>query len=78
MQENEFLRQLQKRAKEQEKLMLHMPFPSFFTHLIRFLGNHPWRMLIPLAFVLTLLFRLVLGSGYSTLILRIFGGGIFQ
>lgn len=74
MDEREFLIKLRKRADEQHRLMQYMPFPFVFTHIAEWLGNHPWRLLIPLAFFLTLLFRAILGQDYTDFILRIFGG----
>jgi hypothetical protein len=73
MNEREFLLKLQTRAKEQQKLMHNMPFPRAFTIISEWLGNHPWRLLIPFAFFLTLLFHGILGSKYDELILKIFG-----
>ncbi len=74
MNEHEFLLQLQQRAREQEKLMNDMLFPRIFTAVSIWLGNHPWRILIPLAFLVTLLLHSMLGKAYDNFILRIFGG----
>jgi hypothetical protein len=74
MNEREFLLKLQERAKEQEKLMHHMPFPQIFTLIIEWFGNHPWRILIPFAFILSLVFHSIFGQRYVSLVLRIFGG----
>jgi hypothetical protein len=76
MNEREFLLILQKRAKEQEKLMNDMVFPRVFKAVSFWFGNHPWRILIPLAFIFSLIFHEFLGKGYDDLILRIFGGPI--
>ncbi|MDO8583480.1 MAG: hypothetical protein Q7R51_03035 [bacterium] len=73
MNENEFIRTLELRAKEQEKIMNSMVFPRLFTSVSIWLGNHPWRILIPLAFILTLIFHGILGKRYDELILKIFG-----
>lgn len=72
MDERKFIEQLQNRAKEQEQLVKAVPFPSFFGFVIRWLSFHPWRLLIPLAFVLTIIFRLALGPNYTNVILAIF------
>lgn len=74
MNEREFLNQLEKRAQEQEAIIKKMPFQGLFTTTSLWLGEHPWRILIPAALVITLLLRLTLGSGYYNLILKIFGG----
>ncbi len=73
MNEQQFLNTLQQRAREQEKIIKGMVFPKFFTSISLWLGNHPWRILIPLAFILTLIFHGILGKRYDELILKIFG-----
>ena len=74
MNEQEFLQKLQTRAKEQEQIMKGMPFSSTFTTISVWLGYHPWRILIPLAFILTLIFHFSVGKPYDNFILKIFGG----
>lgn len=73
MNEQQFLKKLQDRASEQEKVIKRMPFPKLFTSIGFWLGNHPWRLLIPLAFILTLIFHYTIGRRYDELILKIFG-----
>ncbi len=78
MNEREFLHKLQDRAFEQERIMKGMVMPTVFTTVSVWLGNHPWRILIPLAFLLSIIFHVSFGKGYDDIILRIFGGfGIF-
>ncbi|MBI2035003.1 MAG: hypothetical protein HYT11_04690 [Candidatus Levybacteria bacterium] len=74
MNEREFLLKLESRAKEQEALINEIPMSSFFAIVGIWLGKHPWRILIPLSFLLTLLFRLILGYRYTDFVLKIFGG----
>jgi hypothetical protein len=74
MNERDFLVKLQQRAREQEKIMSDMLFPRVFKAVSIWLGNHPWRLLIPLAFIFTLVFHGLIGKPYDDLILRIFGG----
>lgn len=73
MNEQQFLNALQKRAQEQEKIIKGMVLPKIFTSVSFWLGNHPWRILIPFAFILTLTFHGILGKRYDELILKIFG-----
>jgi hypothetical protein len=73
MNEREFLLELQTRAREQHKVMNAMPFSHFFTWVSEWLGNHPWRFLIPLAFILTFILRMLFGQAYDNWILDIFG-----
>lgn len=72
--EHEFLRKLEKRAEEQEHLLSRMPYQKVFIQTSFWLGQHPWRILIPIAFILTLLFRFTLGYRYYELVLKMFGG----
>lgn len=73
MNEQEFLSKLQARAREQEKIIKGMYFPKVFTSVSFWLGDHPWRILIPLAFVITLIFHIIFRQNYDELILKIFG-----
>lgn len=73
MNEQQFLNKLQERAQEQEKIIKGMLLPKLFTSVSLWLGNHPWRMLIPLAFILTLIFHYSIGNRYDEFILKIFG-----
>jgi len=73
MNEHEFLKTLEKRAKEQEKIIKGMPLPKVFMHVSLWLGNHPWRIIVPLAVILALIFHGVLGRRYDEFILKIFG-----
>lgn len=72
MDERKFVEQLQARAREQEQLVKTVPFPVFFGFVIKWLSFHPWRLLIPLAFILTILFRLMFGPDYTDMILAVF------
>ena len=74
MNEREFILTLQERAREQEQAMHAAPFPKVFRFVIEWLSHHPWRFLIPLAFVVSLILRGILGSSYTDFILRLFRG----
>ena len=73
MNEHEFIKTLEERAKEQEKLIRGMVLPKVFTTISFWLGNHPWRILIPLAIIITLILHGVFGKRYDEFILKIFG-----
>ena len=73
MNEQQFLDTLQKRAQEQEKIIKGMVLPRVFTTVSFWLGNHPWRILIPLSFLITMLLHLAIGQPYDNFILKIFG-----
>lgn len=72
MKETDFLLVLQERAREQKKAMDAVPFPKFFRFIIEWLSDHPWRFLIPLAFLISLLLRGIIGSHYTDTVLLIF------
>jgi len=74
MNERDFLIELEKRAEEQESIMKKMPLSKAFLTTSVWLGQHPWRILIPLSIILTLFFRSTLGTRYYELILKLFGG----
>lgn len=69
MNEHEFILKLQERAREQEQALTTVPF---FAFVVKWLSVHPWRYLIPLAFLLTLFLRWIFGSSYTNDILYLF------
>ncbi|OGH20098.1 MAG: hypothetical protein A3D74_03380 [Candidatus Levybacteria bacterium RIFCSPHIGHO2_02_FULL_37_13] len=73
MNEREFLKTLEERAKEQEKLIKGMVLPKVFTTISFWLGNHPWRILIPISIIITLILHGIFGKSYDEFILKIFG-----
>jgi hypothetical protein len=73
MNEHDFIENLKKKAKDQEKIIKNTPFPKIFMLVSFWLGNHPWKILIPLSILLTILFHLVLGRRYDEFVLKIFG-----
>lgn len=73
MNEREFLKKLEDRAQEQEKLMKGMVLSKVFKSVSFWLGEHPYRILIPIAFIITLALRVIIGMAYDEFILKIFG-----
>lgn len=76
MKEREFVQLLQKRASEQKKELDAVPFPKLFGFVLVWLSDHPWRFLIPLAFIVSLILRGVIGQEYTNFILWIFRNSI--
>lgn len=74
MKEHEFLLQLAKRAEVQERLIKRAPISKTFIYISLWLGNHPWRVIIPVAFLITILVQMLFGRRYLEFILWIFGG----
>ena len=72
MNEAEFVLKLQERAKEQEKILKDMPFSKVFSTISLWLGHHPYRILVPLAFLITLILRGIFSGNYTDFILKIF------
>ena len=72
MKERDFVQLLQDRARQQKKAMDAVPFPKFFAFTIEWLSVHPWRYLIPLAFLISLALRGIIGHSYTDFVLGIF------
>ncbi len=73
MEKNKFLQELQERAQEQT-IVSQVPFPKVFLFLGQVVGQHPWRILIPLSFLVTLLFHLIGGMRFDNWLLWMMGG----
>ena len=73
MNESEFLKTLEERAKEQEKLIKGMILPQIFTLVALWFGTHPWKFIIPISIILTLILHGTIGKPYDDFILKIFG-----
>lgn len=72
MNEDEFIKRLQDRAREQEEIIHKSPFPKIFMFVSIWLGKHPWRIIIPLSILITIILRLIFGIDYIDFILSIF------
>ncbi|OGH13780.1 MAG: hypothetical protein A2687_03250 [Candidatus Levybacteria bacterium RIFCSPHIGHO2_01_FULL_38_26] len=73
MNENEFIKTLEARAREQGKIIINMPMPKVFRTVCFWLGDHPLRILVPLAFIINFVFHSIIGQRYDEFILKIFG-----
>jgi len=71
MNEREFLEKLQERTREQERAIDTIPF---FAFVVKWLSVHPWRFLIPLAFLVSFVLRAFFGTAYTDFILSLFRG----
>lgn len=74
-----FLGELRRRLEENRRLYRHeSPFSVLDTPWARFvapwLGTNPWKVMVPAAFLLTLVLRLVFGRAFSEVVLRVLGG----
>ena len=72
MKQRDFVAILQERALAQKKAMDAVPFPKIFSFVIEWLSDHPWRFLIPLAFIISLALRGFIGHGYTNFVLWVF------
>jgi len=72
MKERDFVQLLQQRAREQKKEMDAVPFPKIFAFVIEWLSDHPWRFLIPFAFLISLALRGIAGTNYTDNVLQFF------
>lgn len=73
MEEREFIKKLNSRAKEQENLVKGVLFPKAFIAISLWFGNHPLQLIIPIALLITILLRGLFGNYYYDLILSVFG-----
>jgi len=73
MNEREFLKTLEERAKEQEKIIGNMPLPKVFRVICFWLGDHPLRIIVPIAIIINLVLHSAIGQRYDEFILKIFG-----
>lgn len=69
-----FLEKLEAIAQEQRKLSGTEIMPRWAVGIGEWLVVHPWRVLVPLAGILYIVFRMILGTGFRELILALFGG----
>ncbi len=78
--EKEFYRELQRRIGENKQLYsessFHLPDSSCMRFVATYLGVNPWKVIIPVAGIIVLLFRVVLGTSFAEFILDILGGGL--
>lgn len=74
MNEPEFLQTLEERAREQEKIIKTSSPLHIYATVSLWFGKHPWRILIPFAFLISLILRLIFGQEFFATILGIFGG----
>jgi hypothetical protein len=73
MNEQKFLKTLEERAREQEKIIGNMPLPKVFRAVCFWLGDHPLRILVPSAIFINLVLHGTIGLKYDEFILKIFG-----
>ena len=72
MREDEFIRLLQRRAREQKETMEEIPFPKMFSFVLEWLSIHPMRLLIPVALLLSIFLRYFIGHNYTNFVLTLF------
>lgn len=76
---NDYYGELKRRLEENKKLYRETSvFTSFDSQFARFiasyLGVNPWRILVPISLLFSILIRLIFGKGYSEFVLAVFGG----
>lgn len=71
MERNNVLIALKERVKEQQ-LLQSLPFPQVFLFITHLLGENPWRVLVPLSALLTILLHIFFGKVYDETILWLF------
>ncbi len=72
--EASFIAELEKKAKEQHKLVETQIIPDWARGIGDWLAVNPWRVLIPLACTFYFFARVFSGTEYREFILGLFGG----
>lgn len=72
--ETEFLRELEQRASEEQRLLGTEVLPRWARGLGDWLVVNPWRVLVPIAVIVYALLRVAWGVSMSEFILGLFGG----
>ena len=72
--ESKFIADLEKKSKQQHLLIETQMIPDWARSLGGWLAVNPWRVLVPTAMTLYLIFRILLGANYREFILGLFGG----
>lgn len=72
--ENNFIQELEKKAKEQRKLVETQMIPDWARGIGGWLAVDPWRVLIPIACAFYIVARVVGGVQYREFVLGLFGG----
>jgi len=74
MNEKIFIANLEQRVKEQRKLVETEMIPEWAKGLGDWMAVNPWRLVIPVASIVYLVFRIGYGEQYREFILGLFGG----
>ena len=74
LREKSFIVSLEARAAQQRRLAQTEVMPRPLAGIGEWLAVNPWRVLIPVACILYLLMRVVFGTPFRELTLRVFGG----
>lgn len=72
--ENKFVAELEKKAKEQQKLAETQMIPDWARDIGLWLAVNPWRVLVPISGISYLILRVAYGVQYREFILGLFGG----
>lgn len=72
--ESSFIKELEDKAREQQRLVQTELIPSWAKGLGGWLAVNPWRVLVPLSALTYGLLRIAYGTNYREFILGLFGG----
>lgn len=72
--EREFLEILESKAREQRRVVESGILPSWAGAFGNWMGFNPWRLIVPVSFLLYVLLRVFAGVYFRELVLGIFGG----
>lgn len=72
--ERKFIEELEAKARSQQKLVQTELIPAWARGVGGWLAVNPWRALVPMACILYLILRFVMGTQYRDFVLGLFGG----
>ena len=74
MKENIFIKELEDKAREQQRLVQTELIPEWAKGLGGWLAVNPWRVLVPMAAIAYAFMRMGYGAQFREFILGLFGG----
>ncbi len=69
-----FIKELEEKAKDQQKLVETELVPDWAKNIGVWLGVNPWRVIVPMSAIIYFAMRLSYGSSFSEFVLELFGG----
>jgi hypothetical protein len=72
--ESSFIKELESKSQEQQRLVQTELIPEWAKGLGDWLAVNPWRVLVPMSTMVYVILRIVYGNNFREFILGLFGG----